>query len=231
MLVGEEYLERIEVFVLGRVPQLRRSLEYLLSNEEDILVWGADELDEEILPILDDSPPHVAIIDIDGFLDSNMSAVRRIKQRLPNTGVILLTSSLNNALIFWALKSQVAACLDRNTGNDGLLGIIRCVASGKYPINDTLTSHSQVAEDVLKEFEKTSEQRGASNTFAPLTPREITILEHVAKGYFNKDIAARLDISDQTVKNHVTSILRKLNANSRTEAVIVALRQNVISIK
>jgi DNA-binding NarL/FixJ family response regulator len=205
-------------------------MECLLSSEKDILVWGVDQLNNEVLPILDDSPPHVALIDVDGFLDSNMSVVRKIKQSLPNIGVIVFTSSLNNALILWALKSQVAACLDRNANNDNLLEIIRCVANGKYPINDVLTSQSQVAEDVLREFEETSEQYGGGEIFAPLSPREITILEYVAKGYFNKRIALELGISDQTVKNHVTSILRKLNANSRTEAVMVAISQSIIAI-
>jgi DNA-binding NarL/FixJ family response regulator len=205
-------------------------MEHLLSSEKDILVWGVDELNEEVLPILDDSPPHVALINIDGFLDSNMSAVRRIKQYLPSIGVILLTSSLNNALILWALKSQVAACLDINVNNDNLLEIIRCVANGKYPINDILTSQSQVAEDILEEFEETSKWHGDREIFSPLSPREITVLEYVAKGYFNQKIAVELGISDQTVKNHVTSILRKLNANSRTEAVMTAISQSIIAI-
>jgi DNA-binding NarL/FixJ family response regulator len=223
-------MECIEVIVLSQRPQFYRDMEHLLSSEKDILAWGMDKVTDEALPILDDSPPHVVLIDVDGYLDSDMSTVRRIKKRIPNTGVIVLTSSLDNALILKALKSQVAACIDRNTKKDELVQIVRNVANGKYPINDILTSQSQVAEDILEEFEETFKQRGVVEIFAPLTTREITILEYVAKGYSNEEITDRLGIPDQTFKNHITSILRKLNINFRTEAVMTAITENAIAI-
>lgn len=65
---------------------------------------------------------------------------------------------------------------------------------------------------------------------SPLIPRETEILRSIAEGRSNKQIAAELDISEQTTKNHVTSILRKLNANARTEAVVIAIRQGIISV-
>ena len=66
---------------------------------------------------------------------------------------------------------------------------------------------------------------------SPLTPREMEILRYVAEGRRNKQIAVELDVSEQTIKNHVTSILRKLNANARTEAVAIAMRQGIISVR
>jgi DNA-binding NarL/FixJ family response regulator len=166
-------------------------MEHLLSSEKDILAWGMDKVNDEVLPILDDSPPHVVLIDVDGFIDSAMSTVLRIKKHIPNTGVIILTSNLDNALIIKALKSQVAACIDRNVKNDDLVQIVRNVANGKYPINDILTSQSQVAENILEEFEETFKQRGVVEIFAPLTTREITILEYVTKGYSNEKISSK----------------------------------------
>ncbi len=114
--------------------------------------------------------------------------------------------------------------------NDELLSAVRRVARGEYPINNSLATRPQVAEDVLHQFQNLSLRPEEENLVSPLTPREKKILEYVAEGYFNKEIAVRLGISEQTVKNHVTSILRKLNANSRTEAVVQAIKQSLISV-
>jgi DNA-binding NarL/FixJ family response regulator len=88
----------------------------------------------------------------------------------------------------------------------------------------------KVAEKVLSQFQKLSWQKDTEDIMSPLTPREIEILDYIARGYLNKQIAIELGISEQTIKNHVTSILRKLNANARTEAVVLAIKQGVISI-
>jgi DNA-binding NarL/FixJ family response regulator len=83
---------------------------------------------------------------------------------------------------------------------------------------------------VLQQFQELTSKTEAEAFISPLTPREIEILEYIAQGYLNKQIAAELGISEQTIKNHVTSILRKLNANARTEAVVVAIKQGLIKI-
>lgn len=88
----------------------------------------------------------------------------------------------------------------------------------------------KLLKQVLSQFQKLSWRSDDEDIMSPLTPREIEILEHIAKGLLNKQIAAKLGISEQTIKNHVTSILRKLNANARTEAVVLAIKQGVISI-
>jgi DNA-binding NarL/FixJ family response regulator len=93
-----------------------------------------------------------------------------------------------------------------------------------------LTTRPKLAEQVLQQFQELAWRSEAEGLIAPLTPREMEILNYIAKGFLNKQIAAELAISEQTIKNHVTSILRKLNANARTEAVVVALKQGLISL-
>ncbi len=83
---------------------------------------------------------------------------------------------------------------------------------------------------MLHQFQELSWRSEAQALISPLTARETEILNYIAQGYLNKQIAAKLEISEQTIKNHVTSILRKLNANARTEAVVVAIKQGLISI-
>jgi DNA-binding NarL/FixJ family response regulator len=87
-----------------------------------------------------------------------------------------------------------------------------------------------VAAQVLEQFQDFSWGKGVETFVSPLTPRETEILSYMAKGHLNKQIAGMLDISEQTIKNHVTSILRKLDANARTQAVITAVKRGIISI-
>jgi DNA-binding NarL/FixJ family response regulator len=159
-----------------------------------------------------------------------LKLARRIKQRLPNIGVVVLTSNPDDAQLFQALKAQAVAYLSKEVTADELVDIIRRVARGEHPINENLTTRPKLAEQVLQQFQELSWRSEAEGFIAPLTPREKEILNYIAQGYLNKQIAAELEISEQTIKNHVTSILRKLNANARTEAVVVAIKQGLISI-
>ena len=104
------------------------------------------------------------------------------------------------------------------------------MAAGEHPINESLTNRPKVAEQVLQQFQELSLRSEAEVLVSPLTPRETEILNHIAQGLLNKQIASKLGISEQTIKNHVTSILRKLNANARTEAVVVAIKQGLIKL-
>ena len=141
-----------------------------------------------------------------------------------------ITSDPNDAQLFQALKAQAAAYLSKEVTADQLATIVRRVARGEHPINESLTTRPKVAEQVLFQFQELSWRSEAEAFISPLTPRETEILNHIAQGYLNKQIAFKLGISEQTIKNHVTSILRKLNANARTEAVVVAIKQGLISI-
>ncbi len=193
-------------------------------------VSGTAEVNDEVLSAIDTSPPDVALVDIDAPADSGLKLARRIKQRLPNIGVVVLTSNSDDAQLFQALKAQAVAYLSKEVTADELVDVIRRVARGEHPINESLTARPKLAEQVLQQFQELSWRSEAEGFISPLTPREKEILNYIAQGYLNKQIAAELDISEQTIKNHVTSILRKLNANARTEAVVIAIKQGLISI-
>ena len=221
---------KIQVFVVSQQYLFRQGIEHSLSPEDDIQILGATEVNDEVLKTIDNLPPDVALVDIDGPSDSSLTLARQIKQRLPNIGVITLTSNPNDAQLFEALKAQAAAYLNKEITVDQLADTIRQVAGGGHPINESLTSRPKVAEQVLHQFQELSWRREAESYISPLTPRETEILDYIAQGYLNKQIAVKLGISEQTIKNHVTSILRKLNANARTEAVVLAIKQGLISI-
>jgi len=221
---------KIQVFILSQQFLLRQGIEHSLSSVEDIEISGATELDAGVLSTIGNLPPDVALVDIDGPSDGGLTLARKIKQHSPSTGVIVLTSNANDAQLFQALKAQAAAYLEKEVTAEQLIDAIRCVARGEHPINEGLTTRPKVAEQVLHQFQELSRRYEAEAFISPLTPRETEILDYIAQGYLNKQIAVRLGISEQTIKNHVTSILRKLNANARTDAVVLAIKQGLISI-
>ena len=195
-----------------------------------MVITGTAEVNEEVLSAIDVLPPDVALVDIDAPADSGLKLARKIRQRLTSVGVVVLTSNADDAQLFQALKAQAGAYLSKEVSADELINTIRRVANGEHPINETVTARPKLAEQVLQQFQELTWRSEAEGFISPLTPREKEILNYIARGYLNKQIAAELDISEQTIKNHVTSILRKLNANARTEAVVVAIKQGLISI-
>jgi len=221
---------KIQVFVISQQSLFQQALDHSLSDTEDITICGTMGLNEEVLKVIDNLPPDVALLDIDGPSDVGIDLARKIKQRSPNIGVIILTSNPDDNQLFLALKAQAVAYLSKEVTGAQLSEIIRRVAKGEHPINESLTSRPRVAEHVLQQFQELTSRSESQAFISPLTPREIEILQYIAQGYLNKQIAAELGISEQTIKNHVTSILRKLNANARTEAVVVAIKQGLITI-
>lgn len=223
-------MEKIQVYIISPQFLFRQGVEHTLSVVEDIQISGVLDINDDILSSIDTLPPDVALVDIDAPSDVGLKLARDIKQRSANIGVVLMSSNHSDSQIFQALKAQAAAFLGKDTSSENLVDIIRRVAGGEHPINESVIGRPKVAEQVLQQFGELSSRNTVHAFIAPLTPRETEILSYIAQGYLNKQIAIELGISEQTIKNHVTSILRKLNANVRTEAVVVAIKQGLISL-
>lgn len=214
-------------------PQIlfRNGLEHILTKEPNIQVIGSVDFNNGVEHVLERMPPDTAIIDVDGSPDLGFNIAQRIKHRLPNIGIIVFSSNPSDEQLFLALKAQASAYLSKEASASEIIKTILLVSDGGYPINESLHTKPKVAEQVLQKFQQLSLNAETEAVLSPLTPRETQILKLIAEGYLNKQIAATLDISEQTIKNHVTSILRKLNANARTEAVVIAIRQGLITIE
>lgn len=224
-------MSTIQVFIISQQILFRQGIEHSLSSVKDIEITGITNISDEVLSTTDSLTPDVVLMDIAGSPDAGLALARRIKQRSPSIAVIILSPEPSDSQLFQVLKAQAAAYLNKEISADELTSIIRRVAGGEHPINESLTTRPKVAEQVLNQFQKLIWKSEAEAFIAPLTPRETDILKYMARGYLNKQIAVELGISEQTIKNHVTSILRKLNANARTEAVVVAIKQGLISLE
>jgi len=221
---------KISVLIVSQQILFRQGVELALSSMRDMKISSVADFNNGIAVALDESPPDVVVVDIDGPSDSGLTLARRMKQRLPSIGVVMLTSNPNDAQLFQALKAQAAGYLNKETTAANLADSIRRIASGEHIINECLVTHPNVADQVLQQFQELSSQSETEDIISPLTAREIEILKNMGHGYLNKQIALILGISEQTIKNHVTSILRKLNANARTEAVVLGIKQGLIPI-
>lgn len=228
--LAEMAKNKIKVFLFSQQPLFREGMATSLTSVEDIQIIGKAGVTDKVLLTIEVQPPDVAILDLDTTIDSGLNLAKRLKQLLPSIAIITLAASPNDDQLFQALSSQVAAYLDKGVTGDHLAKTIRRVASGNYPIDEDLSKRPEVAGKILEQFKSVTAEQETEALVAPLTHREIEILNYVAQGFANKQIAAEVNISEQTIKNHVTSIMAKLNANARTQAVVIAVKKGLISL-
>jgi len=222
--------EKIKVLIASEHFLYRVALENSLSCMQDIEIVGVTSFSNGTEWTIDKLPPAIAVVDIDAPDDRGFALVRRIKQYLPSIGIVALKSNPHDVELFTALKSQVAAYLDKSVTVSQLVAVIKRVARGEYPINEVFSQRPEVVDQVLQEFRELSSHSEGENFFLPLTARELEVLNCMVEGNTNRKIANKLGISEQTIKHYVSSILRKLNSNARTEAVVKAIRRGIITL-
>jgi DNA-binding NarL/FixJ family response regulator len=221
-------MEKIQVFLVDKNELFRQGVRVALSGREDIEVVGESDSDKNALSHLESLQVNIVLLDINLPSLSGLDLARQIMQRSPNISVIILTPYEDEEHLFQAIEAGAAAYLTKEISTERLACVIRKVFRGEQVISESLLARPKVAERVLKQFRDLSFKRGR-RAFLPITPREAEILSYVARGYGNKQIAQILHNSQQTIKNHITSILRKLEANDRTHAVVLAMRNGWIS--
>jgi len=222
---------RIKIIIADSQSLFRLGVISALLNESDIEVAGEagsmEELTEKIIGII----PEVVLLDINLSSDSGPGLTKKIKRLLPTAAVVVITPDYDDDQLFEVVKSGASGYVKRSVDSDELKDVIRKAGRGEYPISDKLLSSPDAARRVLHQFQQFAQGREIESLISPLTPREIEILDYMARGSSNKQIASQLDVSEQTVKNQITSIFRKLDANARTEAVWKALERGIISFK
>ncbi len=222
---------KIVIAIVDKQSFFRSGVCQALSQQDDLELFDY-EPDQNLMGLIEASSPNVLLLDIDYPSLGGLELCRRIVRHYPNTKVVMLTPSPNDGELFEVIKTGAVAYLAKNTNTEELVKTIRQANRGEYPINDSLAARPKVAEHVLRQFQDIVSMGKAMEAIAaPLTPRETQILGYIADGNSNKQIAYILQISEQTIKNHVSAILRKLNANDRAHAVVLAIRHGWISIE
>jgi DNA-binding NarL/FixJ family response regulator len=203
----------------------------------DCEIVGESTAVADVLEIARTSNPDVALIDAGLTFSDPLEIARQMRYLAPRLAIIILTPSKDEERLFQAIKVGAAAYFTRDITPDELADSIRKVSHGEYLIDEDVLAKPELATRVLDTFrkmgstvEEEEEESETKNIYSPLSSREVEILDYIARGNSNKEIAKSLKISDQTVKNHITSILKKLSVNDRTAAVVHALRHGWIKM-
>ena len=221
--------EVTRILIVDDHALFRVGIANILGREPDFEIVGEADDSRSAIDRSIETSPNVILMDLSLPSPGGIETTQRIKRELPSTSIIVLAVSEDEDALFDAIKAGAAAFILKDVGPDDLVTIIRRVVSGEYLINDKVFAKPSVASRVLKEFRELAVYgQEAAPIFAPLSPREVEILDNIAQGMTNKQVAYALSISEQTVKNHMSSILRKLSVNDRTQAVVYAMRQGWI---
>ena len=228
---GAVATDRIRILIVDDHALFRVGIANILSRERDLDVVGEAADGRSALETTGMTSPNIVLMDLSLPAPGGLETTQRIRREFPAVAVIVMAQDEDEESLFASIKAGAAAFLIKDISPEDLIHVIRRVSQGEFLINDKVFSKPAVASRVLKEFRELAVYgQEAQPIFAPLSPREVEILDNIAQGMTNKQVAYALSISEQTVKNHMSSILRKLSVNDRTQAVVYAMRQGWIKI-
>ena len=229
---GKSMSESIRVLIIEREPLFRRGLAGLIATDNDLQLVGSVGTAAEGYRTADEQLPDVALMGTTLNDAPGLAAATEFRRQFPSIAVIVVAAQESDDELFAAIRASAAAYCGQDIDETKLITLIRRAATGEYVINEQLLDKPYVAARVLEQFRTaTSTDLAPRDAFAPLTERELEILRKVSDGMTNAEIGYALGISAQTVKNHITSILRKLAVNDRTQAVVTALKKGWLSIE
>ena len=233
-------MTKIRVLVADDQEIVRRGLTIIISQQEDMAMVGQAENGEQAVELARALKPDVVLMDIKMPRMNGIQATRVIASDLPETRVIILTTYDVDDWVFEGVRAGAQAYLLKETRADALVQVIRSVQRGESQLDPA------IAGKVMEEFRRLSgfaqAPPGSAISSQPvagandeeviekLTERENEVLALIAQGRNNRDIAAALSLSEGTVRNYVSSIMGKLHANDRTQAVVKAAQRRMIRL-
>jgi two-component system NarL family response regulator len=218
--------EPIRVLVVDDHALFRRGLQMVLGAETDIEVVGEASDGAEALKVAAETTPDIVLMDVRMPKRGGIDATMAIKDAVPSAKIIMLTISDEEADLYDAIKAGAMGYLLKEISIEEVASAVRAVYTGQSLISPSMASKllTEFATMVRKDDERQQVPTPR------LTDREMEVLKLVAKGMNNRDIAKKLFISENTVKNHIRNILEKLQLHSRMEAVVYAVREKLLEI-
>ncbi len=212
---GDDVVREIRVFLLDDHEIVRRGLRELIESEEGLTVVGDAGTVEEALRRAPAVRPDVAVLDVRLPDGSGVEVCRSLRERMPGLQCLMLTSFADDEALFSAILAGAAGYVLKQIKGNDLTGAIRRVARGESLLDPAMTG--RVMERIRQDQQETSQ-------LAHLTDQERRILDLLAEGLTNRQIADRMFLAEKTVKNYVSNLLAKLGMQRRTEAAVFAAR-------
>ena len=224
-------MSMISIVVVDDHPLVRQGVVDSFSLESDFNVIGQASNGKKGFELIREKKPQVAVVDVNlPEINGQQIARQVVAEKLP-TRVILLTAYDDAEQVIHAMRAGAVAYCAKDILPEKLIEIVRSVADGKYVVHYETLDADGLDQWMIEQTDQAMRPYSdPGDPFHPLSGREMEVLENVTKGMSNKEIASLLGISHQTVKNHVTAILRKLGVDDRTQAAVFALRQGWVRL-
>jgi RNA polymerase sigma factor (sigma-70 family) len=211
--------DAVKVLIVDDHPIFRDGLRQCLEARRGLRVLGtASSGDEMWRALRAHGRPQIVLMDVELPGESGIELTRALHERHPEVRVVMLTAFSDSERVFAALKAGAVGYLLKNVPPDEICATVERAAAGEPMLS------GEIAGRVLREFERERQEERFREQLSALTAREEETLKLLATGESNREIGKRLFISEQTVKNHVASIFRKLQVNDRTKAALLAVR-------
>ena len=210
--------QAVRVLIVDDHAVVRQGLRMFLALDAALEIVGEAENGEQAVQRVADLRPDVVIMDIMMPVMDGVAATREIRRAFPEVEVLALTSALEEHKVAGAIEAGATGYLLKDASVESLTEAIHAAARGEVRL------HPEAARRLMREF-RTRDMRES------LTPRETLTLRLIARGHANKVIAQELDVSEPTVKTHVSRLLSKLGLNSRTQAALYALKHGLASLE
>lgn len=215
-------MEKTRLLIADDHPAFREGLSRLLEEEEDLECIGISADGEEAVRMVEELHPDVAIIDVSMPNLDGIKATEKIKAACPDTAVLMISAFDYQSYVLASLKAGASGYMSKDRPLQELISAIRLVRGGDSILD--LKATDTIVQCLI------DSERGGKAGFDELQSRELDVIKLTARGMSNKDIANELFISERTVQTHLINIFRKLGVNSRTQAVLYALRKGWITL-
>ncbi len=226
-------MDKISVLVVDDHPLFRQGLRDVLRQEPDIHVVGESADGTEALEMVRRLQPDAVILDVNLPGLNGLQVARQLRNERSPSAVVMLTAYDDVEQVLHAFKAGCSAYCSKEVTPRKLTQILRQVVQGHYVVGDQVFDRDGLDAWMERGVEKAGRSYldDTREAFSPLSPREMEILQYVTRGLSNKEIAVALGISHQTVKNHMTAILHKLDVEDRTQAAVYALRHGWVRLQ
>jgi two-component system response regulator NreC len=216
-------MKKIRILLADDHTVVRKGLRLLLESQDGFEVI-ADACDgRETVAFAEQHQPDVVVLDVAMPILNGIEAARQISAKFPNTAIVFLSMHSDEGYVLKALKSGARAYLLKDSAEYDLIAAIKAVSEGKAFFSPAISK--MLVEDYMRQMR----ERDVEDSYELLTTREREILQLLAEGKSNKDVAALLHLSLYTVETHRSNIFQKLNLHSSAELILYAIRKGVIS--